>query len=100
MTEPLTITLELACSVERAFHVYTERANATNADVRFLALAPDRTRMDIQHGGWHRLGDLGRRWHDADMGGWHGVLPGSPAPRLPGGRAGRGHRALRFIPRG
>ena len=136
--EPLTISLELACSADHAFRVYTERAslwfpvqhtmtrvpglavvfeprvggrilertpdgaeadwgtitawepparlaydwfiatdraNATQVEIRFLALAPDRTRMEIVHGGWDRLGDLGRPWRDANLGGWNGVLP-------------------------
>jgi len=55
--------------------IATDRAHATQVEIRFVALAPDRTRMEIEHSGWDRLGDGGETWREANLHGWGGVLP-------------------------
>jgi len=55
--------------------IATGRDHATHVEIRFVALAPDRTRMEIEHTGWDRLGAHGQPWRDTNLGGWNGVLP-------------------------
>jgi len=39
------------------------------------AVAGHATRIEIEHGGWDRLGEIGQAWRDANRAGWDGVLP-------------------------
>lgn len=32
------------------------------------------TRVEIEHGGWDRLGEIGEAWRNANQAGWDGVL--------------------------
>jgi activator of Hsp90 ATPase-like protein len=57
------------------WHIATEPANATDVDIRFLPVSRDETQVEIEHGGWDRLGELGAPWRDANVAGWDGVLP-------------------------
>jgi len=57
------------------WHIATETANATDVEIVFHALSESTTRVEIEHGGWDRLGDIGRQWRDANQAGWDGVLP-------------------------
>ena len=52
-----------------------ERPAATEVEVRFVAVEPDHTRVELEHRGWERLGARGPGWRDANRGGWEGVLP-------------------------
>jgi uncharacterized protein YndB with AHSA1/START domain len=51
-----------------------ERAAATEVEVRFVAVEPDHTRVELEHRGWERLGDLGPEARASYDGGWPGVL--------------------------
>ena len=51
-----------------------ERPAATEVEVRFVAVEPDHTRVELEHRGWERLGDLGPEARASYDGGWPGVL--------------------------
>ncbi|MGE0135991.1 MAG: SRPBCC domain-containing protein [Dehalococcoidia bacterium] len=57
------------------WHIATDRAHGTDVEIRFAPLEEGRTRVDIEHAGWERLGDLGPAWRTENVGGWEGVLP-------------------------
>ena len=61
----------LALSVDIA----TDPENATDVAIVFHQLAGTTTRVEIEHGGWDRLGEMGQDWRDANRAGWDGVLP-------------------------
>jgi hypothetical protein len=45
-------------------------------EIRFMETDSGVTRVEIEHGGWDRLGaEKGRAWRDVNTGGWRGVLP-------------------------
>jgi hypothetical protein len=56
------------------WHLRRDAADATDVDIRFVPLG-ERTRVDIVHSGWERLGSEGPGWRDRNQGGWSGVLP-------------------------
>ena len=57
------------------WHIATDPAHATDVEIVFRELPDSTTRVEIEHGGWDRLGELGRPWRQANIGGWDGVLP-------------------------
>jgi uncharacterized protein YndB with AHSA1/START domain len=57
------------------WHLRTDRADATEVEIRFGDEGDARTRVDIEHRGWERLGARGPGWRDANRSGWEGVLP-------------------------
>jgi len=57
------------------WHISTEPDRATDGEIVFHELADSSTRVEIEHSGWERLGDIGRSWRDANRAGWDGVLP-------------------------
>jgi Activator of Hsp90 ATPase homolog 1-like protein len=60
------------------WHIATDRADATEVEIKFVeVVAGDdaRTRVEIEHRGWERLGERGPSWRDANEWGWDGVLP-------------------------
>lgn len=58
------------------WHIATDRAHATDVEIRFVRIGPAATRVVIEHGGWDRLGaERGQAWRDENQGGWRGVLP-------------------------
>jgi uncharacterized protein YndB with AHSA1/START domain len=56
------------------WHIATDVASATEVEIAFIDLG-ERTRVEIEHRGWERLGDRGRSWRDANHAGWDGVIP-------------------------
>jgi uncharacterized protein YndB with AHSA1/START domain len=56
------------------WHLRRDRRDATDVEIRFIALAEDRTRIEIEHGGWDRLGDAAD-WRDRNRNGWQTLLP-------------------------
>jgi hypothetical protein len=57
------------------WHIARDRSDATDVEITFVALADDRTRVDIVHSGWERLGASGQEWRDANRAGWYAVIP-------------------------
>jgi uncharacterized protein YndB with AHSA1/START domain len=71
------------------WHLRRDRADATEVEIRFVALERTRTRVEIEHRGWERLGADGRPWRDRNLGGWSSLLPhyvaAAEGPSDPGG---------------
>ena len=57
------------------WHLRRDRADATQVEVRFEAVADGRTRVAIEHRGWDALGADGEAWRDRNQGGWATLLP-------------------------
>jgi Activator of Hsp90 ATPase homolog 1-like protein len=57
------------------WHIRRDRSDATDVEISFSALDASKTRVDIMHTGWDRLGDDGQRWRDRNTTGWNGVIP-------------------------
>jgi hypothetical protein len=57
------------------WHIATDLAHATDVEVWFRQLPDRSTRVEIEHGGWDRLGPVGEPWREMNQGGWDGVLP-------------------------
>jgi uncharacterized protein YndB with AHSA1/START domain len=57
------------------WRIATEASNATDVEIVFEELPDASTRIEIEHGGWDRLGEIGRVWRDANLAGWDGVMP-------------------------
>ncbi len=57
------------------WHLRRDRADATEVLVRFEPVGHDRTRVEIEHTGWERLGDDAQTWRDRNRGGWTSLLP-------------------------
>jgi uncharacterized protein YndB with AHSA1/START domain len=56
------------------WHLQTDRAAATDVEIRFV---PDDagTRVEIEHVGWERLGDVADAWRERNLGGWTTLVP-------------------------
>jgi uncharacterized protein YndB with AHSA1/START domain len=57
------------------WHIATDPKNATDVEIVFRELPDASTQVEIEHGGWDRLGEIGQAWRDANHAGWDGVLP-------------------------
>jgi uncharacterized protein YndB with AHSA1/START domain len=56
------------------WHLRRDRRDATDVEIRFVPIG-DRTRVEIEHRGWERLGADGEASRDANRGGWASLLP-------------------------
>jgi hypothetical protein len=57
------------------WHLGGDRADATEVDVRFVAVGAGATRIEIEHRGWERLGTRGAAWRERNQAGWASLLP-------------------------
>jgi len=57
------------------WHLRRDRADATDVEITFVDLGDARTRVEIEHRGWERLGARGEARRDANRRGWGGLLP-------------------------
>jgi uncharacterized protein YndB with AHSA1/START domain len=57
------------------WHLRRDRRDATDVEIRFIALTAASTRVEIEHGGWERLGDGAEDWRERNTGGWRTLLP-------------------------
>jgi uncharacterized protein YndB with AHSA1/START domain len=69
------------------WHLRRDRADATEVEIRFVDAGPARTRVEIEHRGWERLGAGGEEQRDRNRGGWATLLPHFVAAAT----AGRSH---------
>jgi len=56
------------------WHLGSAAATATSVTVTFTPLGDARTRVDIEHRGWERLGDAAEAMRDRNTAGWDAVL--------------------------
>ena len=57
------------------WHLNADRGDATEVEVTFADDGAGRTRVEIAHRGWERLGTRGPARRDANRAGWAGLLP-------------------------
>ena len=57
------------------WHLRRDRSDATEVEIRFVPVEVDRTRVEIEHRDWERLGAEGQSWRDRNAGGWSTLLP-------------------------
>lgn len=57
------------------WHLRRDRTDATDVEIRFLPAGPARTRVEIEHRGWERLGAEAETWRERNFGGWSTLLP-------------------------
>jgi uncharacterized protein YndB with AHSA1/START domain len=57
------------------WHLGSERANATEVEIRFVPRGHTSTRVEIAHRGWERLGDTAETWRNRNRIGWQTLLP-------------------------
>ena len=58
-----------------SWHLRRDRADATEVEIRFVPIERSRTRVEIEHRAWERLGAAGETWRDRNHGGWATLLP-------------------------
>jgi Activator of Hsp90 ATPase homolog 1-like protein len=57
------------------WHIMATREQATDVEIVFSPTATGKTKVEITHGGWERLGDPGQTWRERNSDGWGQVLP-------------------------
>ena len=57
------------------WHLGTDRSQATEVEIRFVNLGPRLTRIEVEHRGWERLGEVADTWRDRNRIGWDTLLP-------------------------
>jgi len=79
------------------WHLRADRVDATEVEIRFVSVDDARTRIEIEHRGWERLGAAGEERRDRNRGGWAGLLPhyveaANERPRSQASETGGGKR--------
>lgn len=57
------------------WHLRRDRSDATDVEIRFTPSDDRRTRVEIEHRGWERLGAEAKTWRERNFGGWSTLLP-------------------------
>jgi uncharacterized protein YndB with AHSA1/START domain len=57
------------------WHLRTDRSDATEVEIRFVAVSSDAARVEIEHRGWENLGARGPDWRQRNYGGWSTLFP-------------------------
>jgi len=58
-----------------SWHIASDPSEATDVELRFVDLAGGRSRLEIVHTGWDRLGADGSSRRDANTAGWQALVP-------------------------
>ena len=66
---------EPPAALSYTWHLGAEPEQATDVEVRFLPAGAARTRVEIDHHGWERLGTAGPARREGNQRGWESVLP-------------------------
>lgn len=61
--------------VAYTWHLRTDPAEATDVEIRFLPTDQGRTRVEIEHRGWERIGGLADQRREGNRRGWDAILP-------------------------
>lgn len=69
------LTWERPTRLAYRWHLRQDRADATEVEIAFTAEAAARTRVEIEHRGWDRLGSRAEERRDANGRGWAGLIP-------------------------
>ncbi len=67
------------------WHLRQDRSDATEVEVRFVAVSATVTRVEIEHRGWERLGAMGDAHKAQNRLGWEALLPHFQAAMARGG---------------
>jgi hypothetical protein len=57
------------------WHLRRDANEATEVEIRFIAVDAGATRVEIEHRGWERLGDTADEWRARNRAGWETLLP-------------------------
>ncbi len=57
------------------WHLRQDPAVPSEVEIRFVPEGQARTRVEIEHRGWERLGADAQTWRDRNLGGWSTLLP-------------------------
>lgn len=57
------------------WHLHFAAEEATDVEVRFIEVGKDRTRVEIEQGGWERLGAQADQRREGNRSGWSSVFP-------------------------
>jgi uncharacterized protein YndB with AHSA1/START domain len=57
------------------WHLHFAAEEATDVEIRFVDTGSDRTRVEIEHRGWERLGERGADRREGNRRGWLSVFP-------------------------
>ena len=68
------------------WHLGRDRSVATDVDIQFVAQGPNETRVEVEHRGWERLGEMADAWRDRNRIGWETLLPYFAAATATGDR--------------
>jgi uncharacterized protein YndB with AHSA1/START domain len=58
-----------------SWHLGGDRSQATDVEVLFVAIGSRDTRIEVEHRGWERLGEMADAWRDRNRIGWETLLP-------------------------
>ncbi len=61
--------------LEYLWYLRADRADATDVAISFVPDGERRTRVEIVHSGWERLGTGGGAWRDRNHQGWSTLFP-------------------------
>jgi len=62
-------------SLAYTWHLPHDAVHATDVAVRFVPVADQLTRIEIEHRGWERLGASAGVWRDRHLPGWETLIP-------------------------
>lgn len=69
------------------WHLGRDRSDATEVEITFVGEGAEHTRVEIEHRGWERLGDMADTWRGRNRAGWDALLPHFAAAAGTGGGA-------------